>query len=59
MVQNTSDIFYSVDKYCQAEILCYADIKYQPYNWYICKQLILFQEDVVKVSLTIHFYGIF
>ena len=32
---NTSDIIYSVNKFCQVEIflkVCYADVKYLPYK---------------------------
>ena len=35
MVQNTSDIIYSVNKHCQVE-LNVCDIKYLPFKLYIC-----------------------
>ena len=66
MVQNTSDIIYSVNKYCQVEMflkctyVCYRDIKYLSYKLADCSSiakfkslLMLFQEGIVKVSLAI------
>ena len=44
-------VFLVLINIAKLKFFCYADIKYLPYNWYICNfkwQLILFQEDSVK-----------